>query len=127
MIRNTIVAAAAVAMLGAFGSTLAETRAEAKVDNAAHATASATRHAAQRTTKGTRHVAHKSAKATRHTAHRTAHATRHSTHKVAHAPHQRAHPAMNRTMHEAPDFRAATSREERMSEAHARWERSRKL
>jgi len=115
MFKKTIVAAAAAAMLGAFGTSMAETKAEVKVENATHKTASATRNAAHRTAKTTRHVAHKTAKATRHAAHRTAVATRHATHRVI--------PSVK----DAPDYRAATTREQRMADARASWERSRKL
>ncbi len=104
MFKKTIVAAAAAAMLGAFGTSMAETKAEVKVENAAHKTAQATRNAA-----------HKTAKATRHAAHHTAVATRHATHRVI------------PTVKDAPDYRAATTREQRMAEARANWERTRKL
>ena len=119
MFKKTIVAAAAAAMLGAFGTAMAESKAEVKVENAAQKTAQATRNTAHKTAVVTHKAAHKSAKATRHAAHRTAAATRHATHRATH----RAIP----TVKDAPDYRAGTTREQRMVDARQNWERSRKL
>ena len=113
MFRQSIVAAAAVAMLGAFSASMAETKAEAKVETAAHKSADATRHAAHKTAKVTHRVTHKKVKAT----HKVAHTTRHVTH---------VRPVMH-GVKEAPDFRAATTREQRIAEAQANWQRSRKM
>lgn len=104
MFTKTIVAAAAAAMLGAFGTVMAETKAEVKAENAVHKTA-----------KATHHVAHKTVKATRHVAHKTAKATRHATHRAI------------PTVKDAPDYRASTTRDQRMAEARANWERTRRL
>ena len=126
MFKKTIVAAAAAVMLGAFGTSMAETKAEVKVESAAHKTAQATRNAAHKTASATRHAAHRTAHATRHVAHKTANATRHAAHRTAVATRHVAHRVIP-TVKEAPGYRAATTREQRMTDARANWERTRKL
>ena len=112
MFTRTIIAAAAIATLGVFGPAMAETTAGAKIDNAAHKTAQATRNAAHKTADATRSAAHKTAKVTRKAAHKTANATRHAVHRVR---------------HDDRDFHATTTREQRVSEARANWERNRRM
>ncbi len=139
MLKYTIVAVVAAAMMGSAGISMAAAnkvgdndkatpaqRAAAATRNAAHTTAQATRNAAHKTAKATRHAAHKTANATRHAAHETAKATRKAAHKVKHATHKAVHPT-SRRMNEAPEYRASTTREQRMQDAHSNWQRTRRL
>ena len=112
MFKKTMIAAAAIALFGAFGPASAATTVGAKVDNAAHKTAVATRSAAHKTAKVTRKAAHKTVQVTRNAAHKTANATRHAVHRVR---------------HDDRDFHATTTREQRVSEARANWERNRRM
>lgn len=113
MFTKTIVAVAAAALLGSFGTAMAQPKAEVKADTAVHKTVKKTHHVAHKTVKKTRHVAHKTVKATRHVAHHATAAPRH----VA----NRTNPAVN------DSYGVTTTREQRMSEARANWERTHKL
>ncbi len=123
MFKQAIVAAAAAAMFGAFGTTLAQHKGETKLEHAAHKTADATRNAAHKTAQATRKAAHKTAKVTRKAAHRTAQATRNAAHKTANATRR----AVDRVKQDDRDFRADTTREQRMNDAHSNWQRTRRL
>lgn len=123
MFKQMIAAAAAAAMLGAFGTTMAQTKGETKLEHAAHKTADATRKAAHKTADATRSAAHKTAKVTRKAAHKTAQVTRNAAHKTANATRR----AVNRVKHDDRDFRADTTREQRINDAHSNWQRTRRL
>ncbi len=124
MFRKTIVAAAAAALLGAFGAvSAAETTVGVKIDNAAHKTADATRSAAHKTKVATKKAAHKTVKVTKKAAHKTAQVTRKAAHKTANATRN----AVHRVKHDDNDVRATTTREQRVSDARANWERNRRM
>lgn len=114
MLRKAIITTTALALIGAFGPAFAAETAGAKVKEAAHETADATRSAAKKTVKATGKVAHKTAQATRHAAHKVANATRRAAGKPEKPPYD-------------GGFHATTTREQRMSDGYASWKRTHRL